>query len=202
MLLYDALEGSAQVCQDCQVPRFEPSRRRRSWQSFGRWDRSLRKKNLSRYHSLLLHVPQSQASVERRGNQFVAFVFPRVECHREDLNRRVFSASITPCLRPKRKSFDRVGRLTYSDRSVDASQREPVSLLIERETTLSSSAVSQLASVARAAAGVGDRRYRFSSRCERRVNTTWAMRRSRSLSPASSSSACLLRMPFRPPCST
>src|SRR6516164_8078166 len=133
MLLYDALEGSAQVCQDCQVPRFEPSRRRRSWQSFGRWDRSLRKKNLSRYHSLLLHVPQSQASVERRGNQFVAFVFPRVECHREDLNRRVFSASITPCLRPKRKSFDRVGRLTYSDRSVDASQREPVSLLIERD---------------------------------------------------------------------
>src|SRR5215469_164663 len=37
------------------------------------------------------------------------------------------------------------------------------------ETTLSSSAVSQSASLARAAAGVGDRRYRFSSRSERRV---------------------------------
>src|SRR5262250_1231756 len=37
------------------------------------------------------------------------------------------------------------------------------------ETTLSSSAVSQSASLARAAAGVGDRRYRFSSRSDRRV---------------------------------
>src|SRR5262249_59794536 len=36
------------------------------------------------------------------------------------------------------------------------------------ETTLSSSAISQSASLARAAAGVGDRRYRFSSRSERR----------------------------------
>src|SRR5215471_15966905 len=54
------------------------------------------------------------------------------------------------------------------------------------ETTLSSSAAPQSASVARAVADVGDRRYRFSSRSDRRVNTTWAMRCSRSLSPARS----------------
>src|SRR2546429_2962125 len=69
------------------------------------------------------------------------------------------------------------------------------------ETTLSSSAAPQSASVASAAADVGDRRYRFSSRSERRGKNPQEVGRFRSLqTPRNLAGAVLIRHSCTPVC--